>query len=239
MVATMNRPEVKNAINVDLHHALTELAANLAFDRDTRCVILTGAGVAFSAGGDLKWMDQITHDAEARWRALDEARRLAHYMMTCSVPIIAAVNGAAVGLGASMAALSDLVLMSDNAYFADPHVRLGIAAGDGTAIAWPFQTSMLRVKEFLFTGDRITPTVAERIGLANRVVPAANLMQEASALAKRLSDIPQDSLRATKQALNQYLQRAAVGTLDYLCAAESEHYTLPPFRERALRGMKQ
>jgi enoyl-CoA hydratase len=230
VIATLNRPEVKNAINAELHTALTEFFARMALDHVTRCIVLTGAGAAFSAGGDLKWLEVVARDPHERWRSIDEARRLVHNVLNCSIPVIVAVNGPAVGLGSSLASLADIIYMSDASYFADPHVPLGIAAGDGAAIAWPFHMSMLRAKEFLFTGDKIDAVVAERIGLANRVLPLNDLMPAAIALAQRLSKVPAHSLRATKQAMNIHLRRAALGTLEFVSAAESEHFTSEEFR---------
>jgi enoyl-CoA hydratase/carnithine racemase len=190
-------------------------------------VVLTGAGSAFSAGGDATWLHAVATDPVERARSFDEEKRLANGMLACTLPVIAAVNGPAVGLGSTLASMCDIVLMSSDAFFADPHVRLGVAAGDGAVVTWPALMSMLKAKEYLFTGDAIPAQRAVELGLASRVVEPADLMDEAMALASRLADLPSPALRATKQALNMHLQRAAVGILDFACAAESEHFTDP------------
>lgn len=231
-VVTMSRPECRNAINAELHTELTHVWSTLAADPEAGCIVLTGSGTAFSAGGDTDWLLEVSRDADVRWRALDEARRLVLELLRCPLPVIAAVNGPAVGLGSSLASLCDVVLMSEDAYFADPHVALGVAAGDGAVVTWPFLVSLLRAKQWLFTGDRISAADAERFGLATRVVPAADLQWEALDLAHRLAGLPRYALRATKRALNQHLERAAQGTLDYVCAAESEHFTFPELAAR-------
>jgi len=236
-VVTMSRPECRNAINAELHAELTSVWARLAADPTAGSVVLTGAGSAFSAGGDAGWLLEVHGDAEVRWRAIDEARRLVLELLRCPLPVIAAVNGPAVGLGSSLASLSDVVLMSDTAYFADPHVILGVAAGDGAVVSWPFLVSLLQAKQWLFTGDRIPAADAERFGLATRVVPAADLFPETMALAHRLSGLPRAALRATKRALNLHLERAAHATLDFVCAAESEHFTFPELAARLQCGL--
>lgn len=231
-IVTLNRPERKNAINAELHGELTTVWAVLAADREARAVILTGSGNAFCAGADGGWLMEVTRDAEVRWRAVEEARRLVSEMLRFPLPVIAAVNGPAVGLGSSLASLCDAVLMAEDAYLADPHVALGVAAGDGAVATWPFLIGLLRAKEYLFTGERISAVTAEQLGLANRVVPAEKLLAEAMALAHRLASLPAAALRATKRALNLQVERAALGALDFASAAESEHFTLPDLQER-------
>ncbi len=151
-------------------------------------------------------------------------------MMSFPKPIVAAVNGPAVGLGCSLAVLSDIVLMSDQAFYADPHVSLGVVAADGGALAWPLMMSLLRAKEYLFTGERIVPALAVELGLANRVVAAADLHAEANALAERLAAQPQRALRDTKRALNLHLMSAVNNVIDFAFASESETFALPEFR---------
>lgn len=230
-IVRLNIPDKLNAISEQLHNELTRIWWHLAQDRDARAIVLTGEGRAFSAGGDAKWLESITADPEARWRSIDEGRRLVREILHCPLPIVAAVNGAAIGLGASIASLCDLVVMSEKAYFSDPHVALGIAAGDGAAGVWPATIGVLRAKEYILFGDRITAEEALRLGLANRVVPQERLMDEAIALANRLASIPTAALRTTKRAINMHVERATFGVLDYALATESEHFTLPDIRE--------
>src|SRR5579885_772596 len=193
----MNRPDRMNAVNAALHQSLAEVWSTLAADQEVRVVILTGAGDAFSAGGDMEFLERVASDEEFRYATMAEARRIVTEMMSFPKPIVAAVNGPAVGLGCSLAVLSDIVLMSDQAFYADPHVSLGVVAADGGALAWPLMMSLLRAKEYLFTGERIVPALAVELGLANRVVAAADLHAEANALAERLAAQPQRALRDT------------------------------------------
>ena len=148
------------------------------------------------------------------------ARLLVDHILGCHLPVIAAVNGPAVGLGCSLAVSADIVLMADNAYLADTHVSIGLVAGDGGVVTWPFMISMLKAKEYLFTGDRIPAETAVEIGLANRVVPADSLMSEALLLAHRLAGEPAQALQETKRALNLHLQEAALRVLPYALSAE-------------------
>jgi enoyl-CoA hydratase len=234
----MNLPERLNAISRELHAALTGVWSALARDPDARAVVLTGNGRAFSAGGDAGWLEQVATDAHVRWQAIDEGGRLFREMLRCPLPVVAAVNGPAIGLGASVASLCDMVVMSESSFFADPHVAIGIAAGDGAVATWPGIVGMVRAKEYILLGDRITPAEAFRIGLANRVVPPDELMPVAGELARRLGNLPIYAMRATKRALNLQIERSAAGVIDYALAAESEHFSLAGMAEklRAMRG---
>jgi enoyl-CoA hydratase len=236
-VVTLNRPDKLNAISEALHSRLTGVWAELAQDATARAVVLTGSGRAFSAGGDADWLEQVATDPRVRWNALDEAGRLVREMLRCPLPVVAAVNGAAVGLGASIASLCDVVVMTETAFFSDTHVMLGIAAGDGVAAVWPGTIGMLRAKEYILLGDRISAQQAQTIGLANRVVPADKLMAEALELADRLGRLPTYALRATKRALNLQLERSAIGVMDFALASESEHFSYPEMVEK-IRGMR-
>ncbi|CAM3129813.1 enoyl-CoA hydratase/isomerase family protein [Mycobacterium colombiense] len=216
---TLNRPEALNAADADMHRRLSQIWVELADDPQARAVVLTGAGRAFSAGGDFDFMRSY-RDPECRWRVMEEARRIVTEMLHFPLPVVAAVNGPAVGLGSTLAALSDLVLVADNAFLADPHVMVGLVAGDGGAATLPAHMSLLHAKEFLFLGDRIEAQRAVAMGLANRVVPAADLSAEAHKLAARLARLPQHALRDTKRALNQSLELAMASSRNYGLAAE-------------------
>ncbi|HWF53293.1 MAG TPA: enoyl-CoA hydratase/isomerase family protein [Solirubrobacteraceae bacterium] len=226
-VLTMNRPERKNAVDAVLHSELTYVWSRLLADRDVRVVVITGAGGAFSAGGDAEFLRAVNTDAEFRWRALDEARRLVGELVRFPLPVIAAVNGPAVGLGSSLASLCDLVLMSDTAYFADPHVLLGVAAADGAVATWPQQLGPQRAKYHLFTGEPISADQALEWGLANQVLPAQDVLPAAVALAHRLAGLPAAALRATKRAVNLHLEHQALAVMDYATTAEEGHFADP------------
>jgi enoyl-CoA hydratase len=229
-VVTMNRPAVKNAVNEGLHYALGRIWPMLADDEDARVVILTGAGESFCAGGDFHFIEQSATDEAHRNRTMRDARKIVAGMLACPLPVIAAVNGPAVGLGCSLALMSDIVLMADTAFLADPHVPLGVVAADGGAVVWPFLSSLLKAKEYLFTGDRISAQTAVELGLANRVVPGSALARETRALAERLADRPKQALQSTKRVLN--LQSAAAGIVDFALSAEAETLAAAEFLER-------
>lgn len=189
-VVTLNRPERLNGVSEELHQRLAEVWRELAADPKARAVVLTGAGRAFSAGGDFDHLRRHHTDPDLRERSIRLDRAIQTEMIRFPLPVVAAVNGPAVGLGCSLALGCDLVLMAEDAYLADPHVSVGLVAGDGGVSLWPLLTSLLRVKEYLFTGDRIPAATAVELGLANRTVPAADLQREALALAGRLAAQP-------------------------------------------------
>lgn len=226
-IVTLNRPADLNGANRVLHQALGRVWSCLADDAAAQVVVLTGSGSTFSAGGDFDYMQNNVDDLVLRTATIDEARAIVTGMLRCPLPIVAAVNGPAVGLGCSLALMSDLVLMSDNSFLADPHLRMGLVPGDG-GMVWPALTGLSRAKEYLYLGARIPPEKAAEFGLASRVVPAGDLMAEALTLATRLARVPQAALRQTKVALNSYLEtqldtafeRAFTGELDSMGSAE-------------------
>jgi enoyl-CoA hydratase len=206
-IVTLNRPQDLNAVNEELHGGLARLWQVLAEDHEAAAVVLTGAGSAFCAGGDFHWLIQINEEAPRQDAAIADAATMMLGMIKFPLPVIAAVNGPAVGLGCSLTIFADIVLMSRTAHLSDPHVPVGLVAGDGGAM-WPLLVGMHRAKELLFTGDRIEPDEAVRLGLANRVVEPDQLMPEALALAHRLAKLPPAALRDTKRALNAHLMAA-------------------------------
>ncbi len=231
----LNRPDQLNAIDRDLHHALARVWRRLAADRDARAVVLTGAGTAFSAGGDLDWITSFLDDPAARDESLREGAEIIDEMLRFPLPVIAAVNGPAVGLGCSLAVLSDIVLVADDAYLADPHVAVGLVAGDGGAALWPLLTPIMRTREYLFTGDRIPAPVAVEVGLASRAVPAADLLPEAQRLAARLAALPPAAVQGTKRVVNMHLSRALSGAVAAGFAAEQVTMQSDDHRRRLLR----
>jgi len=226
-IVTLNDPDKLNAMTDPLHEALTDVWVHIMRDADARAVILTGAGRAFSAGGNVPGFLRNVEDVEYRRAGMRTARLFVDHILGCHLPVIAAVNGPAVGLGCSIAMSSDIVLMADTAYLADTHVAVGLVAGDGGVVTWPFMMSMLKVKEYLFTGERIPAQTAVQIGLANRVVPADSLMDEALLLAQKLAAQPPQALQETKRSLNLHLQEAALRVLPYALSAETESFSSP------------
>ncbi|MGA5452897.1 enoyl-CoA hydratase/isomerase family protein [Streptomyces umbrinus] len=218
----LNRPEQLNSMSEELHSALASVWGTLADDPEARVVVLTGRGRAFSAGGNFDIMTRVQRDRAFRERNVDEARRIITGMVRCPLPVIAAVNGPAVGLGCSLALLSDLVLIADDAYLADPHVQVGLVAGDGGALVLPLLVGLTRAKELLFLGDRVGAEEAVRLGIANRVVPKDKLLDEAMDLAGRLAALPARALRETKRAVNLHLEQALTSVLEPALLAERD-----------------
>jgi len=234
----LDRPAELNAINQPLHWALANVWRQLTADREARVVILTGAGRTFCAGGDFGWITSFLDDPVARDESLREGAQIIEELLRFPLPVIAAVNGAAVGLGCSLAVLCDIVLISETAHLADPHVTVGLVAGDGGAAFWPLLTPILRSREYLYTGDRIPAAMAVELGLATRTSPPEDLLPEARRLAERLAGQPADALRGTKRVLNMHLSRALSGAMQAGFAAEAVTMQSAEHRERllALRG---
>jgi enoyl-CoA hydratase len=208
-----------NAVDDRLHHELTALFAGLRRESEARAVLLTGRGRAFSAGGDFAWFPALREPG--RLEALRrDAKQLVWDLLDVELPIVAAVNGHAMGLGASIALLCDVIFMADTATIGDPHVRVGIVAGDGGVAIWPLAVGPARAKEYLLTGDPLTAAEAERIGLVNRVVPAAELDAQAMAFAARLAAGAPLAVRYTKLAVNKLVKDALNVAFDTSTALE-------------------
>jgi enoyl-CoA hydratase len=206
---TLNRPERRNAIDAVMHHELRELYARMADDAEIEVVVLTGAGKGFCAGADFKQM-QDNNDAAAYDDGFSslfvDGVAIARNILSVRRPMIAAVNGDAIGLGASLALFCDVVFMADGARIGDPHVAAGLVAGDGGAILWPLLVGANRAKEYLMTGDLLSASEAERIGLVNHVVAADELQDAAMAMARRLAQGPALAIRFNKQLINKDLE---------------------------------
>ncbi|WP_182379261.1 enoyl-CoA hydratase/isomerase family protein [Nocardioides sp. WS12] len=218
-VITLNCPDKLNSIDQTMHHDLVAILAELEDDVDVRAVILTGAGDrAFSTGGRRgEWAASV----DDRRRRMRRAGRLFEALVSLHVPVVAAVNGAAVGLGATLVAACDLVVMSENAFLADTHVLVGLVAGDGGAVVWPLHTGLLRAKEYLLTGDRLSASQALEIGLANRVVAPESVMSTSLEFANKMAALPPQAVQDTKMLLNQPLRAASVERLHLGLATET------------------
>ncbi len=236
---TLNRPDALNATNDELHGALAHVWPRLAADTEMRALVITGAGRAFSGGGDLNLLDRMVHDTDLRAAVMEEGAVIVRGMLSIGVPIISAVNGPAVGLGCSIAGLSDIVLVEEQAYFSDPHVALGLVAGDGGAMTWPLLTSLLRAKEYILLGDRLSADDAVRIGVANRVVPTGTSVDEALELGQRVAKLPPQSVRETKRLLNNAVQVAVTTLLDSAIATETQSFDEPAFQANLSRMLSK
>ena len=199
-IATLNRPEKRNAVDDTMHNELARLPREADADPDVKALVITGAGQAFCAGGD------FAGGLRPSARMWMEARRIVDGILDCQTPLITAVNGYAMGLGATLALLGDVVFAARRATFADTHVRMGVAAGDGGQVIWPLLMGVNRAKYYLMTGDRIPAEEAERLGLVNFVVDDEALMERALALADRLAAGPTLAISASKSAINQYIK---------------------------------
>ena len=240
-IVRLNRPDELNATNHVLHAGLADLFGQLDADPDARVAVITGNGRAFSAGGDFSYLDELTTDEDLRRQTLVDGKRIVTGMAACRVPVVAAVNGPAVGLGCSLVALSDIVYMAESAHLADPHVMVGLVAADGGPVTWPLMTSLQLAKEYALTGDRITAQRAAAIGLANHVVPDAEVFDAAMDCARRIAKLPRRATEDTKRILNLHLERAVLATIDFALAAEDRSFRSPELRanlDRMLGGGK-
>jgi enoyl-CoA hydratase len=205
---TINRPEVYNATNRRLHTELCEVWKDVGLDPEVRVAVITGAGKAFSAGGDLTDMvDRQAGNFNNMTPVIREAADLVYNVMRCPKPIISAINGVAVGAGLVVALLSDISIMAEDASLTDGHTRLGVAAGDHAVIIWPLLCGMAKAKYYLLTCDFIDGKEAERIGLVSLAVPRDQLMDKAEDVAKNLADGAQWAIRWTKRSLNLWLEQ--------------------------------
>jgi enoyl-CoA hydratase len=223
----LNRPDQLNSASEGMHTALAEVWDRIAADHEARAVVLTGRGRAFSAGGNFEVMRRVQRDEAFRHQNVVEARRIITGMVRCPVPVVSAVNGPAVGLGCSLALLSDIVVMAESAHIADPHVQVGLVAGDGGALVLPLIVGLARAKELLFLGRKVKAQDAERLGLVNSVVPKEQVLDEAMGLAQRLADMPAQALRDTKRAVNLHLEQAMAAGLEAALTAERESMHSP------------
>jgi enoyl-CoA hydratase/carnithine racemase len=222
-VATLNRPDRMNAMGDGMHDAIEEFLHMVNFDPDVNCVVWTGAGRGFCAGGDVKAMgDRATGASEAQGplEILRGAKYLVQRFVNCEVPMVAAINGPAIGLGATIALLNDVTFMAESARIGDNHVKVGITAGDGGAVIWPHLIGPHRAKELLMSGDLIYGPEAARIGLVNHCVPDDKLMEEAMAYAKKVADGASVAIRFTKIAVNKHLWDSVNLIMDYCLVSE-------------------
>jgi enoyl-CoA hydratase len=230
LLVTINRPEVLNAANARLHWEFTQIWPVVDADPKTRVVVVTGAGKAFSAGGDLALVEDMAGNPDALTRTMREASDLVYNMINLDKPVVSAINGVAVGAGLVVALMADVSIISETARFTDGHTRLGVAAGDHAAILWPLLCGMAKAKYYLLTADFIDGREAERIGLVTMCVPPDQVMPKALDVADRLARGSQISIQWTKRALNNWLRQAGP-IFDQSLALEMLSFSYPDVRE--------
>jgi len=208
LLVTINRPEVLNATNDRLHWELTQVWLTIDRDAGTRVAVVTGAGRAFSAGGDLEMVEANATDPRRLANTVREASDIVYNMINLDKPVVSAINGVAVGAGLVVALLADVSVIAEDVRFTDGHTRLGVVAGDHAAILWPLLCGMAKAKYYLLTSDFIDGREAERIGLVSLCVPRDQLMARALDVADRLAQGSQQAIRWTKRSLNNWLRMA-------------------------------
>ena len=234
-----DRPASLNAFNAALHTEFTQAIAMVSQESESDVIIITGNGRAFSAGGDLAWQQSAADNPESFEVTVREAKQIVFGLIDCEKPIIAKINGPAVGLGATIALLCDVSFIAETAYISDPHVSVGMVAGDGGALIWPQLIGFARAKEFLLTGDRITAAEAARIGLVNHAVPDDALGDAVEGFADRLAAGAQMAIRYSKMTINVALRQLASSIMDVGLGYESmtnvsrdHHEALAAYREK-------
>jgi len=218
----LNQPDRLNAFTAGMHTTLSTIWDRVNDDDSVRVAVLTGNGKAFSAGGDVPGMQKKIDDPTLWDAGMPEARRIVYRMLECEKPIIARVNGHAVGLGATVALLCDIIIAAEHAKIGDPHVNAGLVAGDGGALIWPQLVGFARAKEYLLTGDLMSAAEAERIGLINHVVAADRLDEKVYGLANRLAAGASKSINWTKRTINIPLRQLAHSMMDLSISLETQ-----------------
>jgi enoyl-CoA hydratase len=221
LTLTLNNPGKLNAVSEAMHTELASVFTDAADDADSDVIVITGAGRAFSAGGDLDWMQGAIDHPLSFDRTAKEAKRIIFSLLDCEKPVIAKVNGHAVGLGATIALFCDVIFAADTAKIGDPHVGVGLTAGDGGAVIWPQLIGYARAKEFLLTGDLLSAADAARMGLINHCVAQAELDAAVDRFADRLASGARQALQTTKMSVNIGLKQLAHSIMDASIAYET------------------
>ena len=238
LTVTMNRPDKLNAVNEKMHSELARVFHDITSDPDSDIVVLTGAGRAFSAGGDFNWFQDMIDDPRVWDKTRQEGKQIVFGLIDCEKPVIAKVNGHAMGLGATLALFSDVIFAAESAKFADPHVSVGLVAGDGGAVIWPQLIGYARAKEYLFTGDMMSASDAASMGLINHAVADDDLDATVDAFTGRLAAGATDAIRYTKVAVNIGLRQLAHSLMDASIAYESMTNFTPDHQE-AVNAFKE
>jgi enoyl-CoA hydratase len=217
----LDQPDLLNRFDSALHHAFTEALTDLARREDVRAIVLSSTGRAFSAGGDFDMMRAAHADPALRRATVDEGRRLFTALLDLPQPIVAAVQGPAIGLGATVALACDAVVAARGATIADPHVVVGLVAGDGGCLVWPQAVGMLRAKRHLLTGDPLDAETAHQFGLVTDLVDDPDdVAPAARELAQRIALLPPLAVQGTKRVLQAQVRKLSAEALDLGFALE-------------------
>ncbi|MDO7833466.1 enoyl-CoA hydratase-related protein [Sphingobium sp. HBC34] len=231
LTITLNNPTMANAFLPEMDEAMTRIFWDADADPDVRVIILTGAGKAFCAGGDIDAMHAGIDDINLFMHGVKNGKRFMQAMIDCDKPIVARVQGDAVGLGATLALYADIVVASENARFADPHVRVGLVAGDGGAIIWPKNVGYAHAKYFLMTGDMVSAREAQAMGLIAKVTTEADLDAEVARIVGKLNNGALQAITYTKHVLNIGIRQLFASSVDAGFALETVTGRLPDHRE--------
>ena len=231
LTVSLNRPERMNAVGGGLHEDLDAIISLVRDDDSVGAVLLKGEGRAFCVGGDIKEMSANEQSSGERIASLLKSKDLLYEMLEIQQPIVTAVHGYAMGLGATIALFTDIVVAAEDAIFADTHVNVGLVAGDGGAVLWPLLMPFGQAKYHLLTGDRVTGADAAAMGMIHKAVPADQVLAEATAIAQRLADGPTLALKWTKKAVNQVLRERLDLILEFGLALEGATFLSDDFKE--------
>lgn len=221
LTITLNQPDSMNTINLAMHEELAEVFVFATSDPHSDVVVFTGAGKAFSAGGNLDHMWNNATNPHLFDEEVRLAKRIVFAMLDLDKPLVCRMNGHAVGLGATLALLCDVVFASQKAKIGDPHVALGLVAGDGGAVIWPQLVGLPRAKEYLLTGELLSADKAAEIGLVNHALPPEELDGAVDAFCRKLLQGSTNAIRWTKVLLNMELKRIAGSVMDAGIAYEA------------------
>jgi len=219
LLITIDRPEKYNAADEQMHTELAQVWNDVDRDDQTRVAVITGAGKAFSAGGDLAMVERMAGNYDHVTHMLKEMSELVYNIINCEKPVVSAINGVAVGAGTVAALLADVAIAAEDAKIGDGHVKLGVAAGDHAAIIWPLLAGMAKARYYLLTGEMVTGAEAERLGMVAKALPREQVLDEALRVADTLATGSQQAIRLTKRSLNNWL-RSAGPTFDQSAAYE-------------------
>jgi enoyl-CoA hydratase len=221
LTAAIAAPGKVNAVDGALHDELATVFTDLQRDPDSDLIVLTGKGRAFCAGGDFDWFEEQIRDP-GKFRDIGwDAKRIVTTLLDIEKPVICRLNGAAAGLGATIALMCDVIVAADTAQIGDPHVKVGLVAGDGGAVIWPQLIGYARAKEYLLTGDMIPARQAAEMGLINHAVPADELDAKVAEIAGKILGNPRHAVRWSKLVVNQPLKQLAIQSMDASIAYET------------------